>query len=139
VADESDRLLVTGDYYLGAFGPTIILVLASPAGAAWLEDEFRLAARAERPRNLLDDHRIEVRQISALTLDLRESGADVELRRIGDESPTFLWTATKDGWQRLADLLKPLSTGQNGHQYLTREGVDDALIEVSLGEHDGRA
>jgi hypothetical protein len=138
--DNREGLLVTGDYYAGAFGPTIILFLASPAGAAWLEDEFRQVARTGRSRNIVDDQRIELPQVAALTLERRESGPDVELRRIdGKDSPSFVWTATEDGWLRLAGLMEPLASGQTGHQYLTRERIDDALIEVSLGERHARA
>lgn len=138
--DNREGLLVTGDYYEGAFGPTIILFLGSPAGAMWLEDEFRRVAQSGRPRDIADDPRIELANVTALTLALREAGPDVELKRVdGDDSPSFLWTATEDGWQRLAGLMEPLSSGQTGHQYLTRERVDDALVEVSLGEQHARA
>lgn len=138
--DHQDKLLVTGDYYIGALGPTIILLLASPTAASWLEDEFKHVARSSRPRNLTDDPRIELSGVTGLTLGLRHSGPDIELRQVGgDDSPSFLWTGTEDGWRRLAGLMEPLASGETGHQYLTRERVDDALIEASLGEWHARA
>jgi hypothetical protein len=34
----------------------------------------------------------------------------------------------------MAEMLHPFIDGKTGHQYLTREGIDDALVEVSYGE-----
>ncbi len=49
---------------------------------------------------------------------------------------SFIWSATRDGWLYLADLTQPLCTDGVGHHYLTDDEDDDALIELSFGEHD---
>lgn len=43
-------------------------------------------------------------------------------------------SAPQDGWSRNAGLLEPFVAGKTGHQYLTSEASDAALIEVSHGE-----
>jgi hypothetical protein len=49
--------------------------------------------------------------------------------------PTFRWRQSKDGWRQCAYLVKGLLQGSGrGHQYLTTEGVDDALIELAYRE-----
>lgn len=46
----------------------------------------------------------------------------------------FRWCASSEGWAYEAGLLDPFVEGRSGHQYLTREGVDAALVEVSFLE-----
>ena len=49
--------------------------------------------------------------------------------------PTFRWMQSKDSWLQCAGLVKGLLRGSGrGHQYLTTEGVDDALIELAYRE-----
>ncbi|MDE3095458.1 MAG: hypothetical protein KGK07_05570 [Chloroflexota bacterium] len=46
----------------------------------------------------------------------------------------FIWRCTSDAWLNLVDLLEPFVNDRRGHQYLTSEVDDDALVEVSLHE-----
>lgn len=43
------------------------------------------------------------------------------------------WSCTPEEWSTIGELLEPLLT-QRGHQYLTSETLDDALVEFSHGE-----
>ncbi len=45
----------------------------------------------------------------------------------------FKWSQCQEGWRTCVGLLDGLLEGP-GHQYLTMEGVDDALVEASLME-----
>jgi hypothetical protein len=140
-ADQSpsEDLLVRGDYYQGAFGPSIILVLSSPQAARWLQGIFRSTTALSSPLSLSTDPHVRLNNVDDLSLVHRTSGSEVELRREPSRDLVgFVLSATEQGWQYLADLMEPLAEGQTGHQYLTREGVDDALIEVSLGEQHAR-
>ena len=47
----------------------------------------------------------------------------------------FRWTRSQDGWEECVGLVDGLSDGP-GHQYLTIEGVDDALVELAFMEDD---
>ncbi|OLD51350.1 MAG: hypothetical protein AUI58_07935 [Chloroflexi bacterium 13_1_40CM_2_70_6] len=51
-----------------------------------------------------------------------------------DDSPKYRWTCTADEWRTSAELLEPFLEDRSGHQYLTDEEVDDALVEVSYHE-----
>jgi hypothetical protein len=67
----------------------------------------------------------------------RLDGPRVTLRHSdGTDATTFVWSATADGWLYLADLIHPLVDGRMGHQYLTDDKDDVALIELSSGEQD---
>ncbi len=59
-------------------------------------------------------------------------------RRDSGSAKSFIWSATGDGWLYLADLTQPLCTDGVGHHYLTDDKNDDALIELSFGEHDSQ-
>jgi hypothetical protein len=53
-----------------------------------------------------------------------------------DDEVAFVWSATRAGWLHLADLTQSLCAGGVGHHYLTDDRGDDALVELSFGEHD---
>jgi hypothetical protein len=73
----------------------------------------------------------------AIEMVCRQDGPRVTLRYSdGPTERVFVWSATADGWLYLADLIKPLADGGAGHQYLTDDKDDVALIELSCGEQD---
>jgi len=48
----------------------------------------------------------------------------------------FCWSRSPSGWQLCVELIAPIvENDQPGHQYLTTEGVDDAVIEVAYMEN----
>jgi hypothetical protein len=49
---------------------------------------------------------------------------------------SFVWSATVEGWLYLAELIQPLADGVAGHQYLTEDDDDVAVVELSSGERD---
>ncbi len=75
--------------------------------------------------------------VEAVEMVCRSDGPRVTLRRGHDTTEkSFVWSATADGWLYLADLIQPLVDGGAGHQYLTDDKDDVALIELSSGEQD---
>ncbi len=66
----------------------------------------------------------------------RSAEPRVALKHRNGSAKSFIWSATRDGWLYLADLTQPLCTDGTGHHYLTDDKGDDALIELSFGEHD---
>ena len=125
------------DYYAGAYGPTIRFDCISLDDLRVLREVFRRLALGESREVLL--HRLEglsVSNLEELTLALVDVEARVSLRRLNRGS--FLWVNTMDGWGRCCGLLDGLiEPNEPGHQYLTDEGVDDALVEVCLYERAG--
>ncbi len=59
----------------------------------------------------------------------------LELLYLSGEEPAYLWSNTADRWSDCAEMVATLVEHDSpGHQYLTEEGLDDALIELSYLE-----
>lgn len=131
------RKLVVGDYGLGAFGPTILLKLFSEQSVRWLRDTF-LALRdgAITDIDLTSMPQIHIRGIAAFRLHRVAERPVPALRGPNTVTPNaqFDWELDPSGWAFVAALLDAFLTGQAGHQYLTDEGRDAVLVEVSYGE-----
>jgi hypothetical protein len=139
---NADKILIVGGYSeKGAYGPTILLQLESPAAATWLRDIFVEVSKASLTVDLVADPRVRLSGVKQLLLEADPGvGSLVQLRRTqrAPNAVSFRWIGTSTGWGYQADLMEPLTKGRAGHQYLTTEERDDALIEVSLGErHTG--
>jgi hypothetical protein len=132
---EEEPLLFVGDFYDGAYGPTIILIASSSAACAWLRDVFRELARGGRNRTLTAEPEVRFTNVEAIEMVCRPDGPRVTLRHSDDTAErAFVWSATANGWLYLADLIQPLADGGAGHQYLTEDKDDVSLIELSSGE-----
>jgi hypothetical protein len=131
------------DYYMGAYGPTIRFDTNSRNPLLRLKEAFRTLIRGEK--SVVELHRLQglqVTNIAELTAELVELAPRVALERMASrkEGAVFRWRNTKEGWQDCADLVEPLAECSGpGHQYLTVERVDDALVEVCFRERPGQA
>jgi hypothetical protein len=125
--------LILGSFGVGSYGPTLHLELQGRDGVAWLKDMF-LSMRDSRNPELITS-RPEVSFQGQLVLELVHATAvqGKQLFRIAD-GEWFRWVCTAEEWLTNAMLLDPFLEGRAGHQYMTREGIDDALVEVSFGE-----
>jgi hypothetical protein len=134
--DQSEPF-IEGDFYEGAFGPSILLILTSAEAISWLrklvEDLATGAVGTEV--SLVSQPRV---QIGAALDDLRLCLVDRKPAKhlVREAYDRFVWRCTSGEWEAIGLMLEPL-LDQPGHQYLTLEGVDDALIEVSFGEGHG--
>jgi len=128
---------VEGDFYEGAFGPSILLVLTSTEAVSWLRGIFEELATAAIGTDLSLVGQPQV-QIGAALNDLRLCLVDREPIKhlVREEYDRFVWRCTSGEWEAMSLILEPF-LDQPGHQYLTVEGVDDALIEISFGEDHG--
>jgi hypothetical protein len=136
-ASDEQAPLIVGDFYAGAYGPTIILILSSLGAGAWLQETLRELAKGGPARMLTSEPRVFVAHIDDIEMTTRATGPCVSLkRRDGESDKSFVWSATREGWLYLADLTEPLCAGGVGHHYLTDDKDDDGLIELSSGEHD---
>ena len=130
--------LIEGDYAEGAYGPTILLVLSSADATNWLRATFdHLAAAPEGTDIRLDAQPEVVLGAAVMQLTLRVVDQVPDRHLVRDGSGGFTWSCTRAEWHMASLLIEPLAT-QVGHQYLTSEIEDDALIEVSRGEHHRR-
>jgi hypothetical protein len=136
-APATESALIAGDYYQGTYGPTIILIASTSAACVWLQNIFLELATGGRSRTLTAEPEVLFTNVESIEMVGRTGGPRVALGRRDDGTErTFVWSATPDGWQYLAELIQPLCDGGVGHHYLA-EGKDDvALIELSVGEEE---
>jgi hypothetical protein len=129
--------MVDGELGDGAFGPTILLTPRSHDGVERLRVLFALLA-ASNPGivvNLVEEAGFDLgASIWSLRLQVTDSRPIKHLVRGKDGG--FTWSGTSDDWETASLLVEPLLR-QSGHQYLTDEAMDDAIVEVSYGEHQG--
>jgi hypothetical protein len=129
--------LIEGDYGEGAFGPTILLVLLSVDATKWLRSTFGYLANAAVGTVFRLDNQPHVSIGAAVTeLSLRVVDRVPARHLVRDRTGGFTWSCTAEEWETASLLVEPL-LNQPGHQYLTSEVDDDALIKVSYGERQG--
>jgi hypothetical protein len=136
-AIEPGGLLIIGEFGAGAFGPTILLKLLSERSVDWLRCVFRrLADESHATLDLATASEVRIEGVRSLLLMHTNESGDAELRRAPSARTErdFVWEADSAGWLDAAGLMDPFLAGSTGHQYLTREGIDAALIEISFGE-----
>lgn len=128
-------VLLRGDLFEGAFGLSILLRLESRDALDWMVTLIESVSRmsesatfsfAAQPGVILSQSLQEIR--------IQREGDGVAHRHLRQVQPgVFLWVGTSEYWGTLAELVSALKE-TSGHQYVTSETDDDALIEVSFGE-----
>lgn len=129
--------LIVGEFAAGAFGPTILLKLLSEEAVQWLQKIFQELAEGSRISfSLASAAGVRIKGVAELVFEIADVRPTPSLS--GPKKPVansmFRWTQDKNGWTRSAALLEPFLTGRTGHQFLTDEGIDPVIIEVSYGE-----
>jgi hypothetical protein len=135
--DGRSDVLIPGEYDLGAFGPTILLKLPSRRSVEWLHGVLmRLSDDIGGGIDLAGVPEVHIKGVRALHLRHVDQPVAPPLRGPTTVVPDakFDWALDRNGWRRAAGLLEPFLSGRPGHQYLTQEGRDAALVEVSFGE-----
>ena len=131
------------NYYDGAYGPTIRIDANSAGGIRFVKKlifELALSAKSEvklhQEEDIVVDGNIEL-VLSAIPSDKEQRKALFRLKR-EPETTKFLWARTPAGWAESAAQLDGLINSQKpGHQYLTDEQVDDALVIIAMREIKG--
>jgi hypothetical protein len=130
-------VLIEGDCGDGAYGPTILLELRSAEATDLLLSVFGdLVDSAPGTEIRLDRIPRVSLGASIMRFVLRAVDVSPDRHLVRDGAGGFLWSCTADEWDTARLLIEPLRR-QPGHQYLTSEFEDDALVEVSSGEHHG--
>lgn len=109
----------------------IRIVLPDRASALLLRNLLQRVADLGQPTSVGLERRMQLRAITSITLRRDEQPS---AKTLSERDGHFDWACTKDKWLVNAGLLEPFRRGTTGHQYLTDEGTDDALVEVSFGE-----
>ena len=115
----------------GAFGPAILLVLSSPDAVNWFKRLLLGLANGDGPVELAGVPGVELHEVHRLELRPVRGLTNKHLLRSSDGS--FDWIGESGYWLWSAKQVEALEN-HTGHQYLTREDIDDALVEVSFGE-----
>lgn len=126
-------------YYVDSIGPTIRIDIESLTDLLLVKGLFqKLAEGTSYEVNLHDLRNTAMMGIEGLTLKLVPKEERRTLKRVGDQTgrPVFIWSRTREGWDDCVALIDGLAASESpGHQYLTQEGIDSALVEVSFLEH----
>ena len=130
--------IIVWDFYDGAYGPSILAVLPDLAAVARLQDIFVHVASSGIATDLAQETGMQVRNMDSLEL-VRTDPQHGERRTLSRiDNARFRWSCSAHQWHRHAALLDGFVKGHRGHHYLTEEGLDEALIEISYGEsHPG--
>ena len=123
--------------YDGAYGLMIRMYACDQEGLTSLHHLFRALAVGELQRiDFAQDSRFSLEGLRSLILE----SVKIQPRKAlkigpGPSGPTARWSNTPDEWLESADKTENLLHATDpGHQYLTTEGVDDALILLSYME-----
>lgn len=131
---KSSRLV----YYIGAHGPTVLLKVYDYDYLLNLRRLFKdLSHGIIEEVRLQDVMAIELDGLKGITLKVATSESRKTLAILKDSDGTsyFEWIRSQDGWHECACLVDGIiESNEPGHQYLTQEGTDNALIELSYKE-----
>lgn len=125
-------------YYPGAYGPTLLIAPQSTQELEAFERLLRDLADGNVGSRELESHLdCNLDSLSSITLRRTGMGSSTRLVRteVGPGRTRFDWSNTADGWRDCASRVQRLrESNAAGHQYLSREGLDDALVELSFRE-----
>jgi hypothetical protein len=89
-------------------------------------------SRGTDPGDLAKSPFVELEGVASLKLQLADEAPRNHV--LIQDGAELSWIASPAEWREMTYFLDPFLAGKMGHQYLTTEGVDDVLIEVSFGE-----
>jgi hypothetical protein len=79
------------------------------------------------------EHEKDIKLVGFASLRLRNT-AEASDKKLSQDKSGFVWSGPASYWQDRAEMVAVLLR-QKGHQYLADIPDDDAVIEVSYGEH----
>jgi hypothetical protein len=125
------------DLYSGAYGLTLRIDVQVRDDLEALVAWIRELARGEALElDFLAKASTETTRLTSFHLVCREDEGAKHLR-VEPQAPGvgILWAGPRDYWDDIDQLIQPfLAQDAPGHQYLTHEGVDDALVELAYLE-----
>ncbi|MGH2378137.1 MAG: RHS repeat domain-containing protein [Candidatus Limnocylindria bacterium] len=131
MADRTSESAVVWQLHRERSGDVIRVVLPDRASALLLRNLLQRVADLGQPVSVGLERRMKLSGIIRVILRRAEQPSR---KALSGQDGSFEWTCTREQWLVNAGLLEPFRLGRAGHQYLTDEGIDDALVEVSFGE-----
>ena len=128
------------DYYEGAYGPTIRIDAQTLDDLNKIKSMFVELAQTRRSViNFLDVVGVHTTGLDQFTLERVETtdefGKSLKHQRSELAGVGFVWSLPANGWKRCAGLIDGLiEYNRPSHQYLTKEGVDDVIVELAFKE-----
>lgn len=127
------------DYYEGTYGPTIRIDVQSVEALAKIRDFIQqLSESTISSIDLAEAEGINAAGFSRVIFEVSVGHKTEEkllLCKNGSEGIIINWAMFPASWERVHDLVNGLlECGCSAHQYLTKEGVDDAIIELAFME-----
>jgi hypothetical protein len=125
-------------YYQGAYGPTIRIDLKSQRELRVFR-EMLVHLLNVSIMTLQHSREYTLEDIDSLTLrvlpDNEDKSMGLKLLSPVTTNPVFQWSQSVEGWEEAIDKINVFfQTDSPGHQYLTDESVDDALVEIAFRE-----
>ena len=125
-------------YYVGAYVPTVRVAVQTLEDLMAIQRLFEQLASGEvAQQDLVEAFTWSLDSIRSLILRSAPEGPAkaLELREQSSRGPTFSLTNSYEDWLDCAYKVDGLISGDSpGHQYLTQEGFDDALVELCYKE-----
>jgi hypothetical protein len=126
------------DFYEGAYGPTIRIDMRTREDLLVLDELFgNLASDVDKEFDLARSTRFRLGSIVSLSLRsvAKQPPTALEVSYTTPAGASFRWSNNCDEWRDCkAKVEALLASALPGHQYLTAEGRDDALVELSFLE-----
>jgi len=139
-SDSISNQFIKIDFYAGAYGPTLRIDIPSHELLESLKGVFHsLAQQKLSLMNLAKADFVRAGNVAKLDLMLNEQAKKhgrfktLHLEQNTPNAVQFVWKQPAAGWLYCYDLLDGFG-GQPGHQYLTAEEIDDALVEAAYLE-----
>jgi hypothetical protein len=126
------------DFYEGAYGPTIRIDTRTREDLLTLGELFgNLASDVAKEFELARSTLFRLDSIASLSLRsvAKQPPMALEIDYITPGGASFRWSNNCDEWRDCkAKVETLLASALPCHQYLTTEGIDDALVELSFLE-----
>jgi hypothetical protein len=137
IQDDTNKILV--DYYEGAYGRTIRIDVQSQVRLLQMKNLFLKLAESVDQIDIADVESVVVTGLDQMNLKRVPSGNEHSKKLVLEDKGTgrviCTWSMHSEGWRRCAGLVDGLlKYNAPGHQYLTHEGVDDAIVEFAFKE-----
>ena len=136
--NDSTNAAIRVDFYPGAYGPTIRIILNTRQQLqTFLNTLQSLDANEDVSIALeeLPDFALSGIQRFVFQTVLSTQESSKKLTISGGQNPSVTWKQTREDWKLAADQVAVFTSGDSpSHHYLTYEGIDDALVEVAYRE-----
>lgn len=127
----------SADLYKGAYGLTLRLGIPSDNHLNRFKETLRELASGSTTRLTLENEsQFVLTGLNSVLLLLSPEAEKEKTVFVVEQTASrrVEWRATPSQWRLFVELLEGFTGGVPAHQYLSKEGVDDALIEVAYLE-----